>query len=395
MSGHTAWLVLLCMALAGCVYAYLGYPLLLLAWGRLRPRPPRPGDRLPTVSVICAAYNEAANIERKLRNTLALDYPRERLEVIVAADGCTDATESIAAGHATAGVRLLSLPRGGKMAALDAAVRAASGEVLLFTDANVLLDATALRLLVRHFADREVGGVGASKRLPGSGTATGDGEGLYWRYDEWVRRLETLSGSVFGLDGSCYAIRRSAYRAVANGAQADDLAISARVALQGARLVHEGAAVCREEAPAESGAELRRKIRVANHGMRALLDLAPLLARRPGYAFRLLSHKLARYLVPLHLLVLLACSLMLAPGGPLFLALLAGQAAFYALAAAGWRLSHAPRGRHALLRVPFYFILMNLAAAIATAELLRGRRRIVWTRPADLYTPPALRPSPR
>jgi hypothetical protein len=126
-----------------------------------------------------------------------------------------------------------------------------------------------------------------------------------------------------------------------------------------------------------------------------LLDLAPLLARRPGYAFRLLSHKLARYLVPLHLLVILACSVMLAPGGPLFLALLGGQAVFYALAAAGWRLSHAPRGRNALVRVPFYFILMNLAAAIATAELLRGRRRIAWTRPADLYTPPALQPSPR
>lgn len=370
--------LLLAAALLGCCYAYVGYPLVLLAWARVRPIPPGTGGGLPRVSVICAAHNEEALIEAKIRNTLALDYPQDRLEVIVTADGCSDATTSIVACHAHAGIRLLTLPRVGKMRALDTAVRAARGDVLLFTDANVFLDGNALRLLVRAFGDPEVGGVGASKQLVGTATATGQGEGLYWRYDEWVRRLETRTGSVFGLDGSCYAIRRSLYRPVANGAQADDLAISARVAMQGARLAHDPEARCSESAPADALTELRRKVRVANHGMRALVDLGPGLLRSPGYAFRLLSHKLARYLVPLHLVVLLTCSMFLAHRGVLFQGLLLGQLVFYTLAAVGWRLRGAAVGSWRVLRVPFYFTLMNVAAGLAAAELLKGRRRTVW-----------------
>jgi cellulose synthase/poly-beta-1,6-N-acetylglucosamine synthase-like glycosyltransferase len=371
------------LSLAGCFYAYAGYPLILLLRARLRPAPVR-RDRSrppPSVSVIVAAYNEERIIEGKIRNTLALDYPQERLELIIASDGSTDATEAIVEASGDDRVRLLRLARAGKLNALNHAALAASGDVLLFTDANVLLDREAVERLVRNFADPAVGGVCGVKRqfATTDGDTTAHGEGLYARYDRWVTHLESRGGSLYAADGCMYAIRRECFVPVRDFWQADDIAISARVVLGGRRLIHEPEAICREEAPAEGLAELRRKVRVANHTMRAVLHLRGELPRAGFYALQLVSHKLARYLVPVWLIALLVSNSLLAGRSGVFAALLAAQLAFHGLALAGWTLRASPAGRARLFSVPYYFTLVNAAALLGLVNVLRGQRHVTWS----------------
>lgn len=373
--------LVLCASMIGCVYAYAGYPLLLLVMTRLRPRPVRSGGTEPTVSVIIAAYDEEAVIEAKVRNTLALEYPADRLEVIVASDGSTDATEAIVRRIADPRVRLLALPRRGKLAALNAAVRRARGRILVFTDANIVVAPNALPRLVRPFADPEVGGVCGEKRVrPAAphGDATAEGEGAYWSYESWLKRLESRIGSVYAADGSLYAIRRRLYVAPENLAQADDIAISARTVLQGYRLVYEPDARCWEDAAPDGRAELSRKVRVANHTLRAVLDLRPGILSAGLYGVQLFSHKPGRYLVPFFLVTAFASNIVLAPASAGFAALLAGQATFYLLALAGTALRFTTIGRLPVLSVPYYFCLVNLAALLAVTEVLRGTARVAW-----------------
>jgi cellulose synthase/poly-beta-1,6-N-acetylglucosamine synthase-like glycosyltransferase len=373
-------LALFVAALTGCLYAYAGYPLLLFVRSRLRPWPVLQGRPDVSVSVIVAAHNEASIIEEKIRNTLSLDHAPDRLELIVASDGSTDGTDAIVEHVADERVRLLGLPRAGKINALNRAALEAHGDILVFTDANVMLDPDAVRHLVRNFADPDVGGVCGEKRLRGAagGDATGRGEGLYGRYDRWVKRLESRGGSVYAADGCMYAIRRDSFEPVRHLWQADDIAISARVILRGLRLVYEPAAVCYEEAPADGVAELRRKARVANHTTRAVLNLWRELPRAGFWAVQLVSHKLVRYMVPVWLILLLGCNLPLANGSPLFAAILVAQVMFYALALAGWLFRSSAPGQTRLLSVPYFFTLVNAAALMGLVGVLRGHRHATW-----------------
>src|SRR5215204_1972081 len=372
------------VSVALCVYVYAGYPALLWALARVAGRPPRKGEATPSVSVVIAAHNEERQIAAKLENTLALDYPGERLEVVVASDGSTDATEEIVARYGARGVRLLPLARCGKMHALNQAVAASTGEVVVFTDANAELEPRALRELLAPFADPSVGGVGGNQkygRPSDAGDSAGAGENLYWTYDKYLKHLETQVGSIIAADGSIYALRRELYVTIEDGAQADDFAVSARVVTEGRRrLVYEPAAVSYEPPPAKSDMEFRRKVRVANHCMRAILNLeGGLNPFRTGlYAFELWSHKVLRYAVPLLCLVALGASAALARLSPFYLALFAGQVLCYALALAGYALRRTRPGRSKLLNVPFYICLANAAALVAEFSLLRGERITVW-----------------
>lgn len=382
-------------SLGAVVWVYFGYPALIWLLARRRPWPVQSSPVEPSLSVLVPAFDEEAVIDEKVRNTLFSGYPASRLEVIVASDGSTDRTEEIVArlerDHPDH-VRLLRLPRQGKAAAIDAAARAARGEVIVLTDANALLATGALHHLVAPFADPEVGGVCGRKRLrsshpnEGAAEAVERGEGLYWRYDQWVKAQESRAGCVFAADGALYALRRELYVPMADPAQADDIAISARVVLQGWRLVWAPEAVVWEEAPEEGAAELRRKVRVTNHSVRALWNLGPALWRSGFYSVQLLSHKFFRHLVPFFLLALLAAHVALAASSPAFAALLVPHLGFYALAAAGMLLRGAPAGRARLLSVPYYFTLVNLAAFLGVVSILRGERRRAWNPRRGLET---------
>lgn len=374
-------LVLLFTAsLAACAYPYFGYPAILWLGSRFRSRPVRKEAVRPTVTAIIPARNEADLIREKVSNTLELDYPRDRLEVLVVSDGSSDETESIVDSFDDGQVRLISLPPGGKARALNVGASEATGELLVFTDADITLERDCLARLVENFADPEVGGACGNKRYRPSadGDATGTGEGLYWRYDKWQKRLESRMGSVFAADGALHAVRRDLYVPIRDPSQADDLAISTRVVLQGHRLIFEPEAVTSEEAPAEASRELRRKIRIANQTFRALLGLGEGLWKHGFYSFQLVSHKLLRYLVPFFLFPLFLSSLALAGTHPFFTAAFAAQAAVYALGAAGHFLRGTRPGRWKLFAVPFFFCFVNFAALLGVLSVFSGRRRLSW-----------------
>ena len=376
----TALLVVFAVSAAACFWLYAGFPLLLWVRSRLRPRPVRSAPIEPAVSLIIPVFDEEAVLGAKLDNSLALDYPRHRLEILVVSDGSGDGSEAIAASYAGRGVGLLALPRGGKIAALNAGAAAAGGEVLVLTDANGMLEPGSLRRLVAPFADPGVGGVCGHKRyrMTRGADSTELGENLYWRYDSWQKSLESEAGSVFAADGTLYALRRSLYTPLAELAQADDIAISTRVVLAGARLVYARDAVVWEEAPAEGRAEFARKVRVTNHSVRALLGLGRRLWTSGFYSVELLSHKLVRHLAPFFLLALLASSAALGSRAPAFAAVFAAQALLVLLAIAGFLLRGAPLGRWRPFSVPYYFAMVNAAALLGVLSILRGERRREW-----------------
>lgn len=367
-----------------CLYPYFGYPLLLIGLAAVRRRPVAKGDVTPTVSVIIAAHNEERQLAAKIENTLSLDYPQGRMELIVASDGSTDATEEIAARYEKEGVRLLRLARCGKLRALNQGVASASGEILVLTDANAALEPVALRELVAPFADAQVGGVCGNQKFfrpSGLEESAAGGENFYWTYDKYLKKLETQVGSTIAADGSIYALRRELYPRIEDGAQADDFAISARVVTRGGkRLVYEPAAISYEPPPAVSDLEFRRKIRVANHSLRSILSLeGGLNPFRTGlYAVELWSHKMFRYLLPVFALVALLTSAVLAPSSALYLLLLVGQLLFYVLALAGWTLRRSPWGRIKAFTLPFYFCLANAAVLVGALSLLKGERIVTW-----------------
>jgi cellulose synthase/poly-beta-1,6-N-acetylglucosamine synthase-like glycosyltransferase len=374
--------ILLWTALGLIVYAYAGFPLLLMLRAAVR-RPVRKADLTPTVSLVICAYNEAGTIAEKLDNVLALDYPRERLQVLVGSDGSTDGTNEIVAHYAGHGVELIAFPRSGKMPVLNALVARATGEILVFSDANSIYDRDALRQLVRSFADPAVGGVAGNQVYStSSGNAASFGERLYWRLDRWLKRLESRAGSTISATGAIYAIRRELFRPVP-AAVSDDLVISTRVIAQGRRLVFEPAAIAREATAPDDGAEFRRKVRVVNHSLRALWTMRELFnpLRYGFYSLELFSHKVLRRSVIWLLLVVLPASVWLAPTGPVYRALLLAQLALYGAAALALLLRSTSVRRwklYRLLAVPYYFCFVNLACLRAWLQLARGHRFETW-----------------
>jgi poly-beta-1,6-N-acetyl-D-glucosamine synthase len=370
------WLALVVMA-----YTYVGYPLLVTLLGWLRPAPvPRPAPVTPPLSLILVVRDEEAHIERKLESCLALDYPRERLEILVVSDGSTDRTEAIVRGFAERGVRLLALPRGrGKAAALNAAVPEARGEVLLFTDARQQLATDVARLLVAHFADPSIGAVSGELHLaPPAAPSASRGVGLYWSLEKRLRRAESRLDSTVGVTGAVYALRKDLFRPLDERTILDDVAVPMEVVLRGRRVLFEPAAAAWDTIASDPAREYKRKVRTLA-GNFQLVRLRPALLdpTRNRLFWQLVSHKLLRLAVPWCLLALFASSLILATTAPAFRTVALLQVAFYlsALAAAALqRAGHAPRP----LSVPYTFVMLNLAAAAAFFDFLRGRQTAAW-----------------
>ena len=307
------------------------------------------------MSVIIAARNEAADIGRRLENLVALDYPRDRLEVVIASDGSEDGTAAIVAGWSDRGVRLLDLPRVGKADALNAAVAASSGEILVFSDANSMFAPDAVRALVRRFADPEVGGVAGDQRYETAATGDGlaEGERGYWDLDRLLKIAESRAGNVVSATGAIYAIRRTLFRPVATGVT-DDFYTSVAVVAQGRRLVFARDAVAFEPPAKSGGDEFGRKVRIMTRGLRGTILMRELLdPRRHGfYAIQLAWHKIFRRLMVVPLLGLFASSLLLVGRGRIYTLAALAQLAGYGLGLAGLALRDQPVGRKKLALVP-------------------------------------------
>ena len=367
-------------SLGVCIYVYFGYPALLWILSRLRPRPVRDAGVTPYATFVIPAYNEERNIAAKVENTLSLDYPPERVEVLVVSNGSTDRTNEIVRAFSDPRVRLIALEQPGKMEALNEGARSARGEILVFTDADFFLDRHSLRELARKFADPEVGGVCGTRGsgMQRDGDATGEGEGMYGRWDRWQKIRESEIGSVFAADGLLYAIRKELYVPISDPAQADDIAISARVVIQGRRLLFEPKATAWERSTVRANEEFRRKVRVTNHSVRALLNLRSALFTRGFYSVELLSHKLVSHFIPFFLITLFLSSVALVRRGPLYVLALIGQLIVYALAGAGALLRNRTIGRSKILAVPYYFCFVNAAALLGVLAILRGHKTIAW-----------------
>lgn len=365
-------------------YHYLLYPAVLILLARRRaanaPAPTSENDAgLPTVTLLIAAYNEARVIEDKLRNSLALDYPRAKLEIMVVSDGSTDTTPEIVASFASQGVRsLFESPRRGKTAALNRGVAAASGEIVIFSDANNDFDKNAIRLLVRHFQDVTVGGVSGSKKIyADSGRESTVGDSLYWRYESALKLAESRLGSITAADGEIFAIRHKLFQPIDPALINDDAAITINLVQSGYRVLYEPDAHSYEHASINIEDDFHVKVRMVAGGFQTLFHYWRfLLLPRRGFAFAFLSHKLLRWLMPLLLMAFAVASLSLYERRLGELAI-AAQLLFYGLAVAGWR----QRRRGALpnyLYVPFYFCTMNLAALLGLLRFLNGRQTTLW-----------------
>lgn len=364
-------------------YVYIGFPGLLWAVSQFVCRPVRKGCALPRVSLIIAAWNEEKSIARKLENALKLDYPADKLEIIVASDGSDDATVANARRYATERVIVLDLPRRGKIFALNDAVARSTGEILIFSDANAIFARDALQHLAQNFVDPEVGGVCGNQVYSieeGLSDSTGHGETLYWNFDKWVKQKESEIGSIVSAHGAIYAIRRRLYWPPASAAVTDDFAISTGVIEQGYRLVFEPRAIAYEAPMPAAEREFNRKVRIMNRGLRGVLMRRRLLNpwRYGFYAVELFSHKVLRRLVPVFLIIAFVACLILSRSSVLYLALAGLQTSFYGLAGIGFLLRRHTLGQTKLFYIPFFYCLANAAALVAVLKLLRGQRIERW-----------------
>jgi cellulose synthase/poly-beta-1,6-N-acetylglucosamine synthase-like glycosyltransferase len=372
--------VLLATSLAIVVWVYFGYPLTLMALGRVRPAPRRREAIVLPLSVVIAAHNEGEVIAAKIENVRSSAYPSSSLEIVVASDGSTDAT--VAEARSAEATQVLDLPRLGKIRALSAGAAAATGEILVFTDADSLFEPGSLAALVSNFADPTVGGVCgnqvAIRRAADPGVARG--EGLYWRYEHWIKRLEDRVGSTVSGAGGLYAVRTALFSPPTLLSGTDDFLISSEVVRRGWRLAFDDAARVLIDSPEESSLALRRKVRVMNGGLRAAFSMGRLLIPFVGglYGFEVLSHKILRRLVPFFLVFALIANVWLAAVEPSWLVLLAPQVLLYVLAVLGWVGRERWWGRKKAVYVPYFFCLANLAAALAVLSLVRGVRFERW-----------------
>ncbi|MFH1084179.1 MAG: glycosyltransferase family 2 protein [Chloroflexota bacterium] len=383
------WVVLFWVALAGILYTYVGYPALIALLARWRPRPVRQADITPTVTLLIAAYNEEACIAQKLDNSLALDYPADRLEIAVVADGSNDGTCDITREYVRRSpvggppVRLLWEPeRRGKPAALIRAFPLTQGEVVVFSDANSYFTPEALRKLVRHFADPEVGGASGAKRVVAQGQgAASHGEGLYWRYEAFIKACESAVSSVMGVPGEIWAARRAAYVHSESNSLIEDFVASLRMVAAGWRIVYEPEAWAYEEGSASLRAEWIRRTRMAAGGWQSFFQL-PGMLRHPNnlLTWQYLSHRMLRWMVTPSLFVLLLLANLPLARAPFYALALAAQALFYALAGLGWLLGGGQRRGQSLgwLLAPFYVCFLNAVALAGGWRYLRGKQSVVW-----------------
>jgi len=385
------WLALVGIGIP--LYTYAAYPLLLFLLAALaqtgrdvsyllfRGERRRRSTRRPRVSIILAAYNEEAVIERTIQNCLSLEYPKELREIIIGSDGSTDRTVEIARKFESEGVRVLAFSdRRGKTTVISDCAHEAAGDVLVFSDANTIMRPDAITNLVRHFDDPAVGAVCGELRFLAHDGRPAD-EGVYWRYEVTLKILESRLDSVLGANGALYALRKELFPSLPASLITDDFVIPMKVRSRDFRVIYDPEAVAMEEMPARVSDEFRRRMRIGAGNLQALWHCRSLLLPWKGFAaFAFWSHKVLRWFTPFLLPVGLVCNLLLL-SEPVWRAVFILQAAFYGAALLGYALQRLrlPAGP---LRLPYYFVAINVALGLGLLRGVFGMQRAAWQRTA-------------
>jgi len=369
------WISVLLLA-----YVFVGYPLIAALRARLWPKPSAAGRCEPTVTIVVVAHNEEDRITARLDNLLALDYPREKLEIRVASDGSTDRTVARARGYESARIIVEAFRRRrGKAAVLNDTVPTATGEIVVMADARQQFDRGALRALVANFADERVGAVsGELMMTAGVGAAVGEGVGFYWRYEKFIRRQESRANSTVGATGAIYAIRRALFEPIPDDTLLDDVLIPLRMVKAGYRVVFEPGARAYDAASATAKQEFVRKVRTIAGTFQLFAREAWLFnPRRNPVWFEALSHKGVRLLMPVLQAAALTANTALARE-PMYAALLAGQMMVYAAALGGC--SRQTRRFGFVVTVPYTMCLLSWATVVGFVQFATRRQKATWER---------------
>ena len=361
-------------------YSYVGYPACIWGWAVLCGHQPRTRSIEPTVSIVVVAHNEAGRIEERLENLLSLDYPRDRLEILLASDGSTDGTPGRARGFEQAGVTVIAFEtRRGKAAVLNDVIPKAQGEIVVLADARQRFEPGAIRALATPLADPQVGAVSGELILTASPgrTAVGEGVGFYWRYEKFIRWNESRVDSTVGATGAIYAIRRELFEPMPDDTILDDVLIPMRIVRQGYRALFEPGAQACDRVVSRAAEEFARKVRTISGNFQLFSRERWLLhPRRNRLWFQTVSHKALRLGSPLLFLVAFGTNLALA-GGLLYRGMLLAQIVFYMAALCGCALRNSRR-RIPLLTVPYTMCLLNWATVVGFYRFVTGRQPVTW-----------------
>lgn len=368
-------------------YIYIGYPLIIKLLAKGNKTVNKDDAFQPSVSILIAAFNEEKDIVQTLKNKLELDYPNEKLEIIVVSDESADATDAIVKGFARDLGKPLGLkvslvrqtPRAGKTSGLNLIVPQATGDIIVFSDANSLYASDALKKLVRNFADHQVGYVtGKMVYAQADGSLVGDGCSAYMKYENWMREHETQLGSIVGVDGGIDAMRKALYETL-NADQLPDFVQPLKVVEKGFRVIYDEDALLKEEALDDQGREYKMRVRVSLRALWALHDMRQLLnpLKFGLFAWQMISHKVMRYLAFIPILLCFVLNLALFNSAILYLFTLIIQVIFYSLAVLG-KINEGDKKAAVYFTLPYYFTLLNIACAHATFRYLRGEKQVIW-----------------
>ena len=388
----TVLVILYWISLLVVLYTYLGYGMVigsLASAKNKRVLPPLPDTGLPDITIIIPAYNEAAILGPKIRNTLGLHYPTEKMQVIVITDGSTDGNDAIARAFP----QVLPLPqeeRRGKAAAINRAMRQVNSSITVITDANAFVNAGALRHLAVHYSDPATGGVSGEKRVAGE-EGSAPGEGLYWKYESWLKQQDAAAGTVVGAAGELLSFRTALFTPLEEDTILDDFMLSMRICLAGYRIAYEPAATASESGSVSMAEEQKRKLRIAAGGYQAMSRLSELwrMNRHPLLSFQYFSHRVLRWtLTPfcLGLLLLVNFWLVVREAGDWYRFSFWMQVVFYGAALAGWLGSRLNRNWPVVTAI-YYFVFMNISALKGGWLYCSGRHSVLWQKSERLPLP--------
>lgn len=360
-------------------YTYAGYSLFIMLLSRFFNKKVNKGAIEPSVTFLITAYNEEKNIAQKLENTLQLDYPENKLEILVASDGSTDRTDEIVRGFARRGVKLVRVEgRVGKTETQNQAVKKASGDIIIFSDATTRYEKANIKNFVRNYNDPTVGAVsGRYEYYNPTGATIGIGNILFWKFENFIKSSQTRIKTITGCCGCIYSVRRALYEPLPPDI-ISDLVEPLKILEKGYRIAFEPEAVAYEETTEKASEEFHMRIRVISRGMRGLLYMKKLFnPLRYGFvSFQLFSHKLLRWLMPIFMAAILISNIFLL-GSTFYNVIFALQAVFYAMALAAW-LGEKANIRFKVLSIPLYFSTVNIASLISLYKTIKGYKAVTW-----------------